>query len=360
MWYEVSDALHGGPKTLQSHIRHRVLRAVCGLRAPFQIMPAVLVASLLAGTFPLRADAVGNDHDDATILSASCRAGQKTDSRGKECPPEKSRQQSVYEAKVAAAAVYDEFLRGEASRVEVEQADYTLARLTNETIGAHDWSTPETTPAALKLRGEAVPANYGPLQAQFWPFEQITWWYCGPATAQSVLWFLGPHRSESYDEIWQGRPSLTGNPFEDQWLLAGDFWLSTNRYEGTPWGWQYMPYTFNTWRGTFWYVQSETPFADGELTKEQALAAMRYDFDRSYPVAENVLYSPMTYYPYGFWPGITYQHWDVAYGLQEDETGIYVQIGQVYNDERFTYRRFQQVAWDVHWGAIANWFGIVW
>lgn len=331
------------------------------LLRPVDLLRVGLAASLaISAVAPATANAVGKDREESNLFSAACRDGRKTDSRGNRCPPEKLREQTILEAKLAAATIYDRFLRGQATRADVEKADYTLAQLTRETIGLHDGSTPEATPAALKLRGEPVPANYGPLQKQFWPFEQITWWYCGPATAQSILWFLGPHRSEGYDEIWTGHPSLSGNPFEDQWLLAGDFWLSTNRYEGTNWGWRYMPFTFNTWRGSFWYVQSETPFIGGNLTKEQALAAMRYDFDRSYPVAENVLYSPMTYYPYGFWPGITYEHWDVAYGIQEDPSGTYIQIGQVYNDERFSYQRFQQVAWDVHWGAIANWHGIVW
>jgi hypothetical protein len=217
--------------------------------------------------------------------------------------------------------------------------------------------------------GRATPARHHArarlraFDGQVLAVQQITWWYCGPATAQSILWYLGPHRSESYDEAWGGRPWLTGKPEEDQWLLANDFWLATNRYEGTNWGMAYMPHTLNAWRGTFWYAQSATPFLEGgTLTKEQALMAMRYDFDRSYPVAENVLYAPHTYYPYGFWPGVTYQHWDVAHGYVEDIASGdgYVKIGQVYHDERIPYQRFQQVAWDVHWGAIANWHGIVW
>jgi hypothetical protein len=277
------------------------------------------------------------------------------------CSPRTPTRQDILEAKAAAANAYHRFLRGEGTREELVHAESLVARLTGESIGNHDWSTWETTPAALKRGGQTVPQNYGSLQSGFWPFEQITWWYCGPATAQSILWFLGPRKSQTYDELWGGYPSLTGDPFQDQWLLASDFWLATNKYEGTMWGQNYMQFTLNKWRGTDWYVQSLAPGGGGDLTKEQALIVMRYDFDHNYPVAENVLYSPETYYPFGFWPGIRYEHWDVAYGYQEDPDGTpYIQVGQVYHEAGLPYERFQQVSWDVHWLAIANWFGIVW
>jgi hypothetical protein len=277
------------------------------------------------------------------------------------CAPPDPTHNDILIAKADAANAYHRYLRGEGSKEVFDVAQAKVERLTGEKIGAHHANAGAEAPAALKLRSETPPQTYGALQTQYWPFEQITWWYCGPATAQSILWFLGPHKSQTYDTVWGGYPSLNGNPFDDQWLLANDFWLATNKYEGTLWGAGYMPFTLNAWRGTKWYVQSEAAGAGGDLTKEQALIVMRYSFDHNYPVAENVLYDNSTYYPFGFWPGIQYQHWDTAFGYREDPDGVpYVQIGQTYHEQGLPYQRFQQVAWDVHWGAIANWHGIVW
>ena len=318
------------------------------------------LVAIVAGLAAIPTAGLALDPDKDFPSPGVCRPGQDRDSHGNPCI-RPNRPLSVLQAKTDAANAYHRFLTGEGSKEEVERADYVASKVSGEDVGKSDWSLPQNTPAARKLRGEQVPRDYGPLQNRFWPFEQINWWYCGPATAQSILWYLGPHRSETVDPEWGGRPWLTGNPYEDQWLLGHDFWLATNSFEGTNWGDRYMPFTLNAWRGTSWYVQSASPFLEGgTLTKEQALINMRYDFDRSYPVAENVLYAPSTYYPYGFWPGIVYLHWDVVYGYLEDDGLPYVQIGQVYHDERFSYERFQQVSWDVHWGAIANWHGIVW
>ncbi|MGH2609271.1 MAG: hypothetical protein ACRDHF_09305 [Tepidiformaceae bacterium] len=323
-------------------------------------MGLLAAAAIAPGTGMARGPIAADDA--AGPIAPLCGDGRAIDVNGNPCPQPRPIHAVVGEAKWNAASVYDRFLKGEATPEEVKAADYTLSKLSRERIGAHDWSIPDNTPAGLRLRGITPPHDYGPLLSKFYPFEQINWWYCGPATAQSILWYLGPHRSESHDEVWGGRPWLTGNPYEDQWLLANNFWLATNKYEGTNWGEAYMPHTLNAWRGTFWYQQSATPMLGGTLTKEQALMALRYDFDRSYPVAENVLYAPHTYYPYGFWPGVIYQHWDVLHGYVEDiATGDgYVKVGQVYHDERIPYERFQQVAWDVHWSAIGNWYGIVW
>ena len=353
---------------MQNHIKTTPERLPRRLRKSLQnpttlVMRAVLGLSIgLSAIAPGGGLAVGRDSEGHTTLSPACRDGLTQDSQGNPCPKSVSLQVSISGAKWAAAEAYHRFLSGNGTREEVEAADRRLSAMTRENIGANDWSVPGQTPAAYKLRGTAAAQDYGPLFSKFHPFEQITWWYCGPATAQSILWYLGPHRSESYDEVWGGRPWLTGRPEDDQWLLANDFWLATNKYEGTNWGEAYMPHTLNAWRGTFWYMQSATPQIGGSLTKEEAVMALRYDFDRSYPVAENVLYAPATYYPYGFWPGVIYQHWDVLHGYVVDgATGDgYVKVGQVYHDERIPYQRFQQVQWDVHWGAIANWHGIVW
>lgn len=319
----------------------------------------MLLVVAIGGLAALPTAGLAAEPDRGEFMSSVCRDNQERDAHGNLCP-RPTRELVLLDAKTTAANAYHRYLRNKGSKDELERAEYALSKLTGEPIGQHAWSTPESTPAALKLRGETVAPDPGNLQKRFWPFEQITSWYCGPATAQSILWYLGPHRSETFDPESKDHPSLTGNPYEDQTLLATDFWLSTNRYHGTNWGERYMPFTLNAWRGTSWYQQSAAPGLGGNLTKEQALINMRYDFDHSYPVAENVLYAPSTYYPFGFWPGIVYMHWDVVYGYVEDRGIPYVQIGQVYHDERVPYQRFQQVAWDVHWSAIERWHGIVW
>ncbi len=365
---------------MQSHNTSWLWRVVCALagstprsrlRSAFTTssrsgrLGGLAILAVVAAIAPGAGLAMGPvpDTSAAAPTTNGCEEGRLAGTNGQPCPTSRPINAVVSGAKWNAARVYDRYLKGLATKEEVQAADYTLSVLSRENIGSHDWSIPDNTPAGLRLRGITPPHDYGVLLSKFWPFEQINSWYCGPATAQSILWYLGPHRSESYDEAWGGRPWLTGNAWEDQWLLANDFWLATNKYEGTNWGEAYMPHTLNAWRGTFWYQQSATPFlSGGTLTKDDALVALRYDFDRSYPVAENVLYAPHTYYPYGFWPGVIYQHWDVLHGYVEDvATGAgYVKVGQVYHDARIPYERFQQVAWDVHWNAIGWWHGIVW
>jgi hypothetical protein len=199
------------------------------------------------------------------------------------------------------------------------------------------------------------------LSLNFFPFEQVTPYYCGAATVQSILQFLGPHRSWAFDPETNGHDVLKADPQQDQTLLANNFWLATDQNNGTNWGERYIPFALNAWRGSRWYVQTATPTLEGgTLTKDQALRDIQYDTDRGYPVAENVLYSAETYYPAGFMPGIRYEHWDTVYGHVSDNGSEYVQIGQVYHDQQTPYNRWQQVQWDVHWTAIEAWHGIVW
>lgn len=202
--------------------------------------------------------------------------------------------------------------------------------------------------------------NPARLKNNFWAFEQINSWYCGPATVQSMLHFLGTQKSAAPNGITRRNDTLNGDPDHDQPVLASDYWLATNKNGGTNWGEAYVPFTLNAWRGSRWYVLDGTPNVGGTLTKDQALRNIRYDTDRGYPIAENVLYAPETYYPAGFWPGVRYEHWDTIFGMNSDGADTRVQVGQVYHDERLPYGQFQNVLWDVHWSAIEQWHGIVW
>jgi hypothetical protein len=258
-------------------------------------------------------------------------------------------------AKMAAAQAYSEQLAGRRTQDNVESVERWVRALTSE--GKREVAP--SSPANAVDGVEARLAQPSRLQREFIPYRQVNEYYCGPATVMSILKFLGPDVSATPNN-WGVHDHLTGNPEIDQAMLASDFWLATDKYHGTMWGDAYVPFALNAWRGTDWYVAAGTPNVGGTLTKDQALAAIKYDTDRAYPIAENVMYSPETYYPAGFWPGVTYTHWDTVYGHYMDGGRQMVQVGQVYGGPSLPYERFQDVPWDVHWNAIGQWFGIVW
>lgn len=260
----------------------------------------------------------------------------------------------ILAAKTAAANAYVNSLYGIGSSADLQRAEANLFRLTGEP-NASGTQVRASTDAANAPSIDALR-----LKLNFFPMEQITPYYCGPATVQTILSFLGPRQSWAVDPITNRHDELTGDPHKDQRLLANNFWLGTDRNGGTNWGEAYVPFALNAWRGTRWYVQAATPNLGGTLTKDQALRNIRYDTDHGYPVAENVLYSAETYYPAGFMPGIRYKHWDTIFGQVSANNQTFVQIGQVYHDNRSPYERYQQVPWDIHWSAIGGWYGIVW
>ena len=199
---------------MHSHNRGQLWRAVCaltarsrpgrrhtGTSAPRSVLLRFALVAIVAGLAAIPTAGLALDPDKDFPSPGVCRPGQDRDSHGNPCI-RPNRPLSVLQAKTDAANAYHRFLTGEGSKEEVERADYVVSKVSREDIGKSDWSLPQNTPAARKLRGEQVPRDYGPLQNRFWPFEQINWWYCGPATAQSILWYLGPHRSETVDPEW--------------------------------------------------------------------------------------------------------------------------------------------------------------
>jgi len=266
---------------------------------------------------------------------------------------------AIAEAKMAAAMAYSGQVDGKPAK-NLESLEKWTRALTGESRKDVRPSSPEF---ALPKDGKAQPLSNqkrAELQTRYLPFEQVTDYYCGPATVMSMLHFLGATEAKIKNHDG-GIDRLNGDPVHDQRLLAGDFWLATEKYNGTMWGEGYVPFALNGFLGTDWYVLEGTPNVGGDLTKDKALAAIRYDTDRGYPVAENVLYSPETYYPAGFWPGITYMHWDTVFGHYKEGNGRQmVQIGQVYHSPTLPFERYQSIPWDVHWDAIGKWYGIVW
>ncbi|MCC6382988.1 MAG: hypothetical protein IT304_10810 [Dehalococcoidia bacterium] len=268
--------------------------------------------------------------------------------------------QVIANTKMAAALAYADELAGRGTRDRVEGIEQWVRALTGEPAREVVPSTPGVLVAGRSGQGAAAQPRRSVLQEKYIPFAQVTPFYCGPATAMSSLAFLGPRTSHTVNPDTGVREKLTGDSVHDQQLLAADFWLATDANGGTNWGAGYMPFTLNSWRGTRWYVAAGTPNVEGTLTREQALAAIKYDTDRGYPVAENVLYDASTYYPAGFLPGVTYQHWDTVYGHYQHDGREVVQVGQVYHDSTLPAAPYQDIDWDIHWTAIEQWHGIVW
>lgn len=244
----------------------------------------------------------------------------------------------------------------------LEAAEQRLAALTGEIIrpvrtGVNRAGSLPVGDRAPSTPGEGV-GIMTPLSEWYWPFRQINSYYCGPATAQSVLFYLTPRVSSVVDPVTGVHDTLTGTRSDDQPLLANSYWLATDLHGGTNWGNAYMPFTINTWRGTNWYVQAATAVYGGSLTQGQALVDIQYDVDRYYPIVENVRYGSATYRPPGF-AGSNYYHWDTIYGYFWSGQQ-YVQIGQVYGDSDQIYTRYYNKPWNDHWSAIGGWHGIVW
>jgi len=328
--------------------KRTIAAAVCALSvAAVTLMPVGAQAAPGAAPPPIR-PLIPCPEDRSPLFDGSCAS------------PDEMHQQNqfVLRAKTQTANAYVDSLYAVGQKNRFGTLENRLLSLTGENSLVAESQAEKLTWTRESQFGLKVDARQ--LPGSFFPFEQINSFYCGPATVMSILYALGAMQSQTRNTTNSQFERLNGNPEHDQTLLAQDFWLATDKNDGTNWGELYVPYTLNAWRGSRWYVLDSTPAFDGSLTKDQALRNIRYDTDRGYPIAENVLYSPETYYPAGFWPGVRYQHWDVIYGMSTANDETRVQIGQTYHDTRLPYDRFQSILWDVHWVAIENWHGIVW
>jgi len=317
----------------QLRIRIRVATLASGI---------IGLAALLSS--PIAARAEGSQScNDGSWLQAACHDHQTG------MPEPRRDPASVARAKTEAANVYSRYREGDATLADVLRADQVVGRLTSAL------SPQRSILAALST----ADGNRAVLEG-YMPFRQINSYYCGPATVQSMLWQLTgserPVQARRSDEAL----ALTGDPNVDQPRLASERWLSTETFGGTPWGDEFIPRTLNTWLASNWYVSAGTANVDGNLDKDQAMRNIQYSIDRGYPVAANVVYSPETYYPAGFYPGVTYSHWDTIYGYDEQDGRSTVRVGQVYASDGMDYQPRQQVDWDTHWNAIGSWYGIVW
>jgi hypothetical protein len=223
---------------------------------------------------------------------------------------------------------------GTGSQNDADIALAQLVKVTGESVVA-----PKTTAGPSPLTATLSVPSYA----------QYTNYYCGPATAQDILRFLGPTTSRTYDTVTHAYDVVNGNTSHDQPILANAFWLNTSPINGTYWGDPYMPLTLNNWHGSYWYQST----ASGNLTQSQAWIDVDSDMNLNHPIAENVLYSASTYLPPGF-PSGTYLHWDVIFG---DNSSFQAGIAQPYGNPRTPY---YWEPWATQYSAIHANHGIVW
>lgn len=218
----------------------------------------------------------------------------------------------------------------------------------------------------------------------FYPFEQRTSFYCGPATAESILYYLGGgafRTARSYDPIfaaapWYGYPTLL-RPNEtntqlypysylgwDQDILADPTWLNTYAMGGTSWG--KMKEGLNKWTNQGTFYREVWTGGGGQTLRDSVWPEILSSIAYGFPAAENVKYSPSSYTPTGFNTSATYEHWDVIYGGRNEGWIAYIGIGQVYGEPYRMYP-FQEYYWSwqpdpqvrPHWSALSSHHGVV-
>ncbi len=154
----------------------------------------------------------------------------------------------------------------------------------------------QLTDNEVKSRLAAAQPEPGGVSAQwippgtFYPFEQRTSFYCGPATAESILYYLGSgafRTARSYDLIfaaapWYGYPTLLGPnetntqlyPYSylgwDQDVLADQTWLNTYAMGGTSWG--KMKESLNKWTNQGTFYREVWTGGGGQTTERLCLA----------------------------------------------------------------------------------------
>ncbi len=268
--------------------------------------------------------------------------------------------------KSQAAALLHESKSGvPGSTVELQRAVTQLWTLTSETIAYPPLNgrPPELQPASLEEESGRATAVSGTISLTV--YGQINSYYCGPATAETILRYLGPQQSQTYDSVYGGYPTLTGNTTNDQGVLATTAWLWTDHDGGTGWGPTRIPHTLNDWRNSSYYVGTATPNLGGSLSKSTAWWDIDFDMTYGYPVAENVRYKQsLSYIPLGFNPAGDFVHWDVVKGTWTDSVPYpgakWVYIGQVYHSPGYSWYPSQPKDWDTHWLAISVHHGILW
>lgn len=231
-------------------------------------------------------------------------------------------------------------------------------------------------------RGGVSPYSGIPL-GTFYPFTQINGDYCGPATAESILFYIGYgayRQSQYYDPNfasapWYGYPNLSGDapvggftgPQWDQSILDDAVFLNTYVTRETSWG--AIPVTLNRWMGkttTTGYRSIWTQYASDQATKDSVWNQSMSSDSQGWAVAENVRYvGSLSYTPSGFSIYGDYVHWDVLYGGYASNWIRYAQIGQVYgepyvNGAPHVTNPYQTYFWEFGSNPRPHWTALQW
>lgn len=257
-----------------------------------------------------------------------------------------AKDQAVLDAKSTAAKTYTSYLNGASSAEAVAAADADVQEKSGATL------------AAPKAANTIAPDSL----SGYTPTQQINGYYCGPASAMSLLYYFGTQRnsaymtSATYDTVTGTYDHMSGDRYHDQPIFANHFWLATDTYGYTPWGDAYMPFTLRAWRGDSYYQQ----LATSSMTQATEYSDISYDTDHQFPVVENVLYNGSSYWPSGFNQTLSYEHFDTLSGHFDVGGVSYVEQGQVYASPGYTYVAYQTFNLATQWSAVAQWYGIVW
>ena len=316
---------------------------------------AILGPSAQAQEPPIRDDCYVGKGPAVTPDGQPCRPAN---------PKHTPAETALIEAKTAKAEAYQAYQRGEINAQQLEAVSQRFWTLSGEKP-----VTPEKNRIARALGHDpTAPQPTGSVGlmtalANFWPFEQFYDWQCGPATAESVLWYKGPHTSQYAVD----GSTITADRQGDQWTLGYSYYTDANAPpQQTSWNPRKIAPTLNRWRvnsDTGFYLTGSVSSSGGDLnnlTKSDVMARITDDIDFDYPVAENVEYGGNSYRPLQttanpFLGPSNWQHWDTVYGYYDLSGTRYVQIGQVWGTTRF-----YDVPWDQHWTAIGNYgHGIV-
>lgn len=164
------------------------------------------------------------------------------------------------------------------------------------------------TPSGTTIKPQTLAgplANYSSNSLGVQQYTQAKFYYCGPASAEEILGYLGVVWGPDYPY-----ESLTQNN------LASSSNLKTDQNGGTNWGsgssGVFAP-TLNRWKGTNWYVQTQvyTPNLSSESAYESDMSS---DIDYGWPLAAGIYevngsHTKLTGHPVSWSGSSPIQHW---------------------------------------------------
>jgi hypothetical protein len=214
---------------------------------------------------------------------------------------------------------------------EKSVGDNTSADITRDTIAGPEARTAAEMSAAASSNKKTLATNW---------YEQVKWYYCGPATAWVVDFWSSNKFHNSQTNSWRGDP--LGQP-----NLAGSNWLQTTEEPdpnpGTGFGTNWLT-TLNCWWsncGTSgWYLQQWAP-VDSFYTSD-----LKYSIDRNHPlVLDTVAWANSGPRLFGYRNDREYWHYVTGNGY-DYTTGYKTTYTDTYNTKQTTKSLGQHTGFD--------------